>query len=321
MSAFPEPKFADINGIRMAYYEEGAEGALPVIFSHGFPELAYSWRHQLPAVAAAGFRAIAPDQRGYGLTNAPEKIEDYDITQLTGDLVALLDHLGEEKAIFVGHDWGGMVVWAVGQLHPSRVAGVVGVNTPFLPRAPMKPIDMMRAAFGESHYIVHFQQPGDADRRLAADTRRTLSQLYRKGVPLKQLMDEAKKTGKRPSFNLCEIVEGEDAPGEMCVSPEELDFYVKMFEKSGFTGGINWYRNMNRNWELMENVPQKMEAPSLMVTAKNDVALPPSLAKGMERYVPDLETYMIEDCGHWTQSEQPARLNEILTTWLTKRFG
>lgn len=156
------PRYVETNGIRMAVYEEGH--GVPVVMSHGFPELAYSWRHQIPALAAAGFRAIAPDQRGYGLTDRPQAIDAYDIHHLTADLVGLLDALKIDKAVFAGHDWGGIVTWAMPLLHPSRVAGVIGVNTPFMPRAPMDPIALMRAAFGDDMYIVFFQKPASPTR-------------------------------------------------------------------------------------------------------------------------------------------------------------
>src|SRR6266702_4678788 len=170
------------NGIRMAVSEQGA--GLPVVLCHGFPEIAYSWRHQLPAVAAAGFRAIAPDQRGYGETDRPAAVSDYDIHQLTADLVGLLDALGLERAVFAGHDWGGIVVWHMPLLHPARTAGVIGVNTPYFPRSSAPPVTLMRALWGDDYYIVHFQKPGEADAALARDVRRVFTQLVRSGVPL-----------------------------------------------------------------------------------------------------------------------------------------
>src|SRR5688500_9534580 len=150
----------------------------PVILAHGFPELAFSWRHQLPALAAAGYHAIAPDQRGYGGSTRPEAIEDYDIEHLTGDPVGLLDELGRERAVFGGRDWGSMVVWQLALLHPERVAGVVGMSVPFLPRPPMPPVAMMRQLFGENFfYIVYFQEPGVADADLGRDPDETMRRM------------------------------------------------------------------------------------------------------------------------------------------------
>src|SRR3984885_11703590 len=152
----PPVQYCETNGIRMAYYEAGPRGGVPIAFCHGFPELAFSWRHQIAALSAAGRWVIAPDQRGYGLTSRPAVVESYDLEHLTADLVGLLDHLKVEKAIFAGHDWGGFVVWQMPLRHPDRVAGVVGVNTPHTSRAPADPIELMRQRFGEQMYIVQF---------------------------------------------------------------------------------------------------------------------------------------------------------------------
>lgn len=310
--AFPEPRFVRANGLRLAVYEQGQ--GLPVVFSHGFPELAYSWRHQLPALAAAGFRAIAVDQRGYGASDRPDAVEAYDIAQLTGDLAGVLDALGLERAVFCGHDWGGMVIWTMGQLRPERVLGLCGVNTPFLARPPLPPIQMLRAAMGPDHYIVHFQTPNDADQRLAKDVRRVFEVLMRRGI---KPSDVDVSGGIR---NLATAVEEGRVLGQPLLTPAELDVFVRAYERTGFTGGINWYRNMDRNWQLTANAPQVLQFPSLMVTAEHDFALPPVLAEGMEARVPNLEKVMIRDCGHWTQQEHPAELNRILVDWLTRTF-
>jgi pimeloyl-ACP methyl ester carboxylesterase len=311
-STFPEPRFVQANGLRLAVYEQGQ--GLPVVFSHGFPELAYSWRHQLPALAAAGFRAIAVDQRGYGASDRPEAVGAYDIASLTGDLAGVLDALGLERAVFVGHDWGGMVIWTMGQLHPQRVLGLVGVNTPFLPRPPSPPLEILRATMGPEHYIVHFQTPGDADRRLAKDVRRVFETLMRRGI---KLSDLDLTQGIR---SLATMVEEGRVLGQPLLTPAELDVFVRAFEKTGFTGGINWYRNIDRNWQLTADAPQVLRFPALMVTAEDDFALPPVMAEGMEARVPGLEKVMIRDCGHWTQQEHPAELNRILVDWLRRRF-
>ena len=307
----------ETNGLRLAIRDEGRGPA--VVLAHGFPELAYSWRHQVPPLAAAGFRVLAPDQRGYGGSDRPADVAAYDIHHLTGDLVGLLDASGIERAVFVGHDWGGLVVWMMPLLHPTRVAGVVGVNTPYFPRAAMPPVELMRHVFGDNHYIVHFQQPGVADAALARDVRRVFTQLMRRAVSPDTVSVAVAATGMR---NLVEIVEADDALGEPLLSAEELRVYVDAFERIGFTGGINWYRNMNRNWETTPQLAEaRIEVPALMVTAEWDPVLPPQMADGMQAYVPDLETRMIARCGHWTQQEKPAELTAILVDWLRRRWA
>lgn len=314
-----EPRYASTNGIRLAYFEQGA--GMPIVLCHGFPELAYAWRHQVPALADAGFRAIAPDQRGYGFTDKPTAIETYDIRHLTDDLVGLLDQLDIPKAIFVGHDWGGSVVWAMPLLHPQRVAGVIGVNTPFLPRPPADPIALMRAAYGEDMYIVFFQKPGPADAILGADPGKTLRFFYRKSSMTIAQFDSL--PAEQRKLALVAALQSDESlwPGAPLHTPVEHAYFEEMFTKTGFTGGINWYRNFTRNWQIMEGVHQRVESPALMIMAENDVVLRPSLADGMEAFVPDLQKHLILDCGHWTQSEKPAELNKAMIAWLRNRFG
>jgi pimeloyl-ACP methyl ester carboxylesterase len=330
-SQMPPVKYADVNGIRMAYYEVGARRGTPVIFCHGFPELAFSWRHQLRAFEAAGRWAIAPDQRGYGLTSRPGAVEAYDVDHLVGDLIGLMDQLGVEKAILAGHDWGGIVVWRAPLRHPGRVAGVIGLNTSFMPRAPADPIEIMRARFGDDMYIVHFQKPDEADAVLAADVTKTMRFFMRRpppgsgpasgGLSRGALLEGGRTEG--PTFALVKMLEAYDPamdPREEFLEPQEMAAFVETFQATGFTGGINWYRNFTRNWRASEGIEDKVAVPSLMVMAQKDAVLPPSAADGMEAYVRDLEKALIEDCGHWTQQERPDEVNEVLLGWLGRRF-
>lgn len=318
MANFPPPNFIQTNGIKMAVYEQGA--GVPVVMCHGFPELAYSWRHQLPAVAGAGFRAIAPDMRGYGLTDSPEKVEAYDMEHLAGDLVGLLDALELEKAVFVGHDWGGIVVWQMPYLHPDRVAGIIGVNTPSLPRPPIDPIELFRSMYGEDMYIVHFQKPGEADAVLNADPARALRYFYRQN-PLTQAQYQALPKEKKglPLIKAMQNPE-ESWSNDLVVNAEELAFYTEAFVRTGFTGGINWYRNFTRNWERSVGQDPAITVPCLMLSAENDVVLSPAMAEPMKAWVTDLESHIIPDSGHWTQSEQPETLNKLMVDWLKRRF-
>ncbi len=315
----PEPRFVQTNGIRMAVYEEGS--GVPIVFCHGFPELAYSWRHQIPALAKAGFRAIAPDQRGYGLTDRPEGAEHYSIKHLTDDLAGMLDALGVEKAVFCGHDWGGMVVWQMALLHPDRVAGVIGVNTPFIPRSPIDPIEAMRAVMGEDMYIVHFQKPGVADAELGADAGRTMRLFMRKNTGTLAEFDA--RPAEQQNFAITKALLVDEAlwPGELVMPADELQVFIDTFKKTGFTGGINWYRNFSRNWRESEGVAQKVSVPSLMIMAENDAVLRPSMADGMEQFVPDLERHLVRNCGHWTQQEHPEEVNRVIADWMKRHFG
>lgn len=188
MIEMPPLQFAKLNGIRMGYYDAGPmSDTPPVVLCHGWPEMAFSWRHQIKALAAAGIRVIAPDQRGYGATSRPDAVEDYSIEHLTGDLVALLDHLKIDKAIFVGHDWGGFIVWQMPLRHRDRVAGVVGVNTPHTDRAPVDPLQIYRKRFGETMYIVQFQDPArEPDRIFGENVDKAFDFFMRKPMPRKQ---------------------------------------------------------------------------------------------------------------------------------------
>lgn len=317
---FPEGKLTEISSeIKLAVHEQGRGPA--VVFCHGFPELAYSWRYQLPAVAAAGFRAIAPDQRGYAESSAPQEINAYGLGELTGDLVGLLDKLGIDRAIFVGHDWGGLVAWAMPVLHPQRVAGVIGICTPYM---PMPVTDVMRTMVGgedDRHYILWFQKPGQAEAVMDKKVRLIFSRLMRRPLDPREMAKRMMAEGKF-DFNPFRRIDEFTADSPAMVTPEELDVYVRAFEKTGFRGGINWYRNIDRNARQFPQVGQtKLNIPCLMITAEWDVALPPHLAAGMSATCSDLETKNIERAGHWVQQEFPDAINQVMVDWLERRFA
>jgi non-specific protein-tyrosine kinase len=249
---------------------------------------------------------------------------------LTGDLVGLMDHLKIDKAVFVGHDWGGFVVWQMPLRHPSRVAGVVGVNTPHYDRAPADPIDLFRKRFGDSMYIVQFQDPArEPDRIFGSRVEQTFDAFMRKPVRRADTTPEEKVVagvGASPRLNLAfpQMIAGYDAkhdPRTPILSSEEKKVFVDTFTKTGFTGGINWYRNFTRNWQRSAGLDHTVRVPSLMIMAENDAVLPPSAADGMEKLVPDLEKYLVKDSGHWTQQEKPDEVSAKLIEWRRKRFG
>jgi pimeloyl-ACP methyl ester carboxylesterase len=331
MIEMPPLQFAQTNGVRMGFYEAGPKtDHPPVILCHGWPEIAFSWRHQIKALAEAGIRVIAPDQRGYGATDRPEPVEAYDLTHLTGDLVGLLDHLKIDKAIFVGHDWGGFVVWQMAMRHRDRVAGVVGVNTPHFDRAPSDPIELMRKRFGDQMYIVQFQNLSrEADKIFNSRVEQTFDAFMREPLPRQEALPSEPATagvGASSKLNLAfpQMIAAYDAkydPRRPILSAEEKQVFVDTFTKSGFTGGINWYRNWTRNWERAAGLDHTVHVPALMIMAENDAVLPPSAADGMEKLVPDLEKYLVRGSGHWTQQEKPEEVSGKLIEWRRKRFG
>jgi pimeloyl-ACP methyl ester carboxylesterase len=318
-AAMPPVQTVPVNGIEMAYYEAGPREGVPIVLCHGFPELAFSWRHQLKALADAGRWVIAPDQRGYGGSSRPEAVTDYDMDHLTGDLAGLLDQLGVDKAIFAGHDWGGIVVWQMPLMHRERVAGVIGLNTPFLPRTPVDPILIMRNRFGPDMYIVWFQTPGDADQALAADVGKTMRFFMRKP----RAIEAAAQVETGSTFAFKELLRQWDGAydRDAFLTPDELAVFVETFERTGFTGGINWYRNFTRNWERSADLPTRIDGlPCLMITAEKDVVLTPAMAEPMPAFIGDLETHMVEGSGHWTQQEKPGDVNRLMLDWLDRRF-
>lgn len=316
MSDFKE-SWLRTNGIIMHAMESGT--GFPVVLCHGFPEMWYSWRHQMKALADAGFRAIAPDQRGYGGTDAPKAIEEYTQRKLVGDIVGMLDAFQIRKCVIVGHDWGGMVAWNAAMLAPDRIERVIGINTPFIPRAPMKPTDAMRAMAGDGfHYILYFQKPGVAEAELKRDVAGSLRAFYQD--PPTADAGEIRKAppgvwGKAGGGLLDRFP---DRPHGKFLADKDFEVFVNAFKKSGFRGGLNWYRCIDRNWEESAGQIDRVEQPALMITAELDVVLRPEMAEGMTTWVPNLRrTVLIKGSGHWTQQEKPAEVNAAILDFLS----
>jgi len=309
MTDFPQPTFIDVNGITLEVFAAGTPGR-PIVLCHGFPELAYSWRHQIAPLVAAGYHVIAPNQRGYGRSSRPGPVEDYDIHHLCGDLAALLDHYGYEDAIFVGHDWGAIVVWNMAMLHPRRVKALANLSVPFLERGPIDWVSFWEQALGGDFYIVHFnRQPGVADAAFDANVERLLRNLYRTRQWL------APPRPLQPGMAMINLALSDQPSGDPLMSDAELAVFVEAFRHSGFTGPINWYRNFTRNWETTANVPQRVDQPVLMIHGKYDIVPPNSK---LAQFAPNSEVHVLE-CGHWIQQEQPEETNRLLLEWLTRR--
>ena len=311
MTPFPAAEFVDVNGIRLEVFSAGEPSAgRPIVLCHGWPECAYSWRHQVPALVAAGHHVIVPNQRGYGRSSCPQPVQAYDIHHLCGDLVGLLDHFGHRDAVFVGHDWGAFVVWNLAMLHRSRVRAVVNLSVPFLERTAKDPVEVFAEMGGSDFYIVHFnRQPGVADRAFAANTGNFLRNIYRTG----QWRDKPSDLG--PGMMLINMATAAEMSGELMMSEAELAVFIDSFQRSGFTGGINWYRNFNRNWETTADVRQQVDQPALMLHGRYDMV--PQNPK-LETFVPDVEVHTLE-CGHWIQQEQPEETNRLILDWLARR--
>ncbi|HWG07796.1 MAG TPA: alpha/beta hydrolase [Solirubrobacteraceae bacterium] len=290
-------RILETNGIELSVLDEGA-GPL-VVLCHGFPELAYSWRHQVPALTDAGYRVLAPDMRGFGGSSAPEPVEAYDVVTLCRDMTGLLDELGEQDAVFVGHDWGANVAWWLAVLAPERVRAVAGLSVPFVPRAPAAPIPIMRRHLGDDFYIVWFQEPGVADEALARNVRRTLT------TSRQWTADWALEDGSEPRR-------------AAWLSEEELAVYVETFERTGFTGGLNWYRNIDRNWELTEPFAERrVEQPAMFLTGELDPVSRFMPAEAMRGWVTDLRTeVVVPGAGHWVQQQAPSEVNAALLDFL-----
>lgn len=292
-----------------------------VVFCHGFPELAYSWRHQLEEVANAGFLVVAPDQRGYGKSDRPEAIDAYGIDYLCGDLAALVNDVGAKSAIFVGHDWGGFVAWAMPLLYPELTAGVVGLCTPY---TPFPTTSFLKEMFGEdpeTMYMLWFQDPPIAEDFLNARVPTLVDKLFVRGFDpeIAKSLGVARRAGF--SFNPFLSIDTMGDAGEAVLSSAERDVYIDTFEATGFQGGINWYRNIDANAARHPGIGNDaIDIPTLMMSAEWDLALPPALAKSMPERCSDLEYHIIEKAGHWLQQESPDEVNSILVEWLVRKF-
>lgn len=276
------------NGIELSVSAAGTGS--PVVLLHGFPELAYSWRHQLPALGEAGFHAIAPDLRGYGDSDIPPDVADYGLLTLVDDVVGLVDALEYEEVALVAHDWGSIIAWAVALIHPDRVSRLVSLNVPYRGHAAAFPtIDYIRSHEAERFgYVLMLQEPGVAEAWFAADPAEGLSAFYRGAAASADFLSDA-----------------------------EFQVFVEAYARTGITGPANYYRNIDANHAATQHlVNSPIAVPSMVLVADSDPVLPSSLVVGMERWVPDLRIEDVADCGHWTQQERPEIVNRLLIDFL-----
>jgi pimeloyl-ACP methyl ester carboxylesterase len=309
-------RLVETNGVQLRVIDAGDHGAPVVILAHGFPELAYSWRHQIPALAEAGYRVLAPDQRGYGGSEKPQSVDAYNIVELSADIIGLLDDVDADRAVIVGHDFGGVVAWGAPLLHPDRFAGVVGLSVPPVPRSKVPTTQAFRRVFGDNFfYILYFQEPGPADAELNRDPATTM----RKLMGSLTTSDEAaalRMLQAGPDGFLDRIPEPGALPN--WISQDEFDHYVAEFTRNGFTAPLNWYRCFDRNWALTASTPaETIDVPSLFICGDADptLAFTPRHRVG-EVVSGDYREVMIDGAGHWLQQERPAEVNEALLDFL-----
>ena len=301
------------NGITMHVAEAG-EG-FPVVMLHGWPELWFSWRHQIHALADAGFRAIAPDMRGYGGTDAPADPAQYTMKILCADIAGLLDALGIEKAVFIGHDWGGAVLWQMGLRYPERVERLIGLNTPYGPGGGNTPTSIALRDFHgltDATFYMRYFQTDAAQQEFEADIRTNLRKIF---MPYTRSEDFTTfmKVGGDGSGAYKNITRQ-----DTFLTDEELEVYATAFEKTGIRGGLNWYRGGDLNIHETDapKGPLITGIPSMMVTAGKDTILKPEMAAAMTALVPGIRMEHIEDCMHWTQQERPAEVNALILDFL-----
>ncbi len=309
MTSFPKPQMIETNGVTLEVFTSGEKGK-PIVLCHGWPEHAYSWRYQIPVLVEAGYHVIVPNQRGYGASSRPAAVEDYDMTHMTGDLAGLLDHFGYDDAVFVGHDWGAIIVWGVAMMHPTRISGLINMSVPFMERGATDWVSFWEQMLGPDMYIVHFnRQPGVAAKVFEDNTERFLSAMYR--------TDQWLETPRAPGEGMAMInmAEGRMEPaGKLLMSAEDLGVFVDAFGQSGFVAPINWYRNFTRNWGILGDYEQQVKVPTLMIYGDHDM-VPKSDTLG--DHVADLEVETL-DCGHWIQQERPAETNALMLDWLQR---
>jgi pimeloyl-ACP methyl ester carboxylesterase len=315
--------------IEMNVAEQG-EGPL-VLLCHGFPETSYSWRHQLRALARAGFRAVAPDMRGYGGTERPDAIDEYTVFHLVGDMIALLDALGEQTAIIAGNDWGATVAWQAGQMQPDRFRGVVALSVPMMRQSPAPPTRIFPQSDEALLYALYFQEPGIAEAEFEKDTRRTLRKI---------LFAASGEAGPRNAgdgtpnpFGMVSRRDGllsplpEPRKMPAWLTEADLDVYVTAFMNSGFRGGLNYYRNLDRNWELQASLAgTKVEVPALFIVGERDTGLSipgmHEIIKAMPMLVPKIgEPIVVPGGGHWLPQERPDQVSAAIVNFARECFS
>ncbi|MFI8480656.1 alpha/beta fold hydrolase [Pseudomonas sp. NPDC078700] len=307
-----------VNGINLHVHSDGPEQGRPIWLLHGFPECWHSWREQIPALVADGYRVYIPEMRGYGRSDAPHDVNAYDVLTICADIQASMTALDQHEVCIVGHDWGAMIAWHLALLEPQRVSTLVTMSVPFAGRGKRPAIEVMREHFAEHfNYIIYFQQPGIAEQELNADIERSL-RIFMQGASSSDLLLQ-----QRPANST--LFDGIEAPytlPDWC-SAEDFTLYVEAFKKHGFRGALNWYRNFERNWQKTEFLQDvTVEQPTLFLVGDQDpvATLEAHTISRMPNRVSNLEQHQLTECGHWIQSEKAEEVNTLLLAFLAKHF-
>jgi len=314
-------RYIEVNDITMRIAEAGDDGPL-VLLAHGWPESWYSWRHQLKYLSELGYRVVVPDMRGYGGTDAPIAVDDYNIENIAADMVGILDHLGEERAVMVGHDWGAIVAWQTVQFYPNRFDGLIAMSVPFAGRQERSPMVEWRETFGDNfYYILYHNEPnGVAEREYDSNPRELLSRLY---LSPRSPRESPAITDPRASAGGWIGRLGAPKSLPSWLSAFDLNYFVGEFERAGFRGGVNYYRNFHRNWELTESLKNAhIGIPTLFIAGERDVVIGGAsearLQGAMSRVVNDLRgVILVPEVGHWVQQEAPDVVNQAMSDFLT----
>ncbi len=321
-------RIIECNGIRLNIAEQG-KGPL-VLLVHGFPESWFSWRHQIDALAAAGFRVVAPDMRGYGKSDAPQAIDQYTILHLVGDMVGILDALGAATAIIVGHDWGASVAWQTALMRPDRFRAVAALSVPFRPRGKAPPTSLMPRTENAQFYQLYFQEQGAAEAELGRDPRATIRNMLfgASGDGVAAARAAVAAGGPAPNLGMVPkgggFLQGPGAPKTLpsWIAESDIDFYGEEFRRTGFRGALNYYRNIDRNWEITGAMAGlQVSVPALYIAGDRDfvVGFPGTdqLLANMKTFVPGLrKIQMLPGCGHWTQQERPNEVSAALVEFI-----
>ncbi len=313
----------DVNGIALSFLDSGQGPA--VLLCHGFPELGHTWHAQIDALSTAGYRAIAPDLRGYGASSRPESAEEYTLFHMVGDLVGLMDALSIERAIIAGNDWGATIAWQMALMRPDRIRGVIALGVPFMARAPLLPTRMFPRSENAVFYTLYFQEPGVAEREFERDVATTLRRVYHAASGEAGPRQPGDRTPNPFGMVVPErgMIDPLPEPDELpaWLTTDDFDAYVTAFARSGFRGGLNYYRNLDRNWRLQAGLDGvRVEVPAMFAIGSRDVGL---AMPGMDRIIADMSTLVprlrrcvtIDGAGHWLPQERADEVSALILSF------